>query len=154
MLKWMAIIAVLYIAFAIAFVFAANDLTLISMPFGLALFAIEWVRRPPRWRLERAVRSLHEAFAARLPAIIESRTAEWSPGSPTVYLVCANDAEVAPLRSQLAELRISIAQAGARWHVSETYLATVRLWPVSRPAIDREGGWFGFDHNVPFPDDE
>jgi hypothetical protein len=152
MLKWTLITAAVYIASAIALVFAAGDFTLIAIPFALVYAAFARVRQPPSWRLERAVRSLRRDFTGRVPAIIELRTAEWARGTPTVYLVCAADADVPTLRAQLEELRNAIEHAAMQRNVPDAYLARMRIWPASRPAIDREGGWFGFDHNVPFPE--
>ena len=153
MVKWIAISAGLYVVFAIAAATAAGDFTLVALPLGVIYGAVERIRRPPRWRLARALRSLRLALRERVPAIVESRTMEWSTGVATVYLVCSTDDEIVSLRSQLAELRAVIAQRANALGVPESYLAAMRLWPVARSAIEREGGWFGFDHNVAFPGD-
>lgn len=148
----MAAVALGYLAVAILIFFAADNVVLIGAPLAIVYFAIEFIRRPPRWRLDRAVRSLRGSFAGRSPSIVETRTMEWDRGTSTVYLVCHTDAEEAALRASLRSIRTDIENAAARWRVSPAYLSRMRLWALSRQLIDRQGGWFGFDHNVPFPD--
>jgi len=85
------------------------------------------------------------------PPVIETRVEAWTSDALYATLVCATDAEVSPLDAQLTELRQrlrveSIAQ-GIPVHLADT----LRLRVVSRQAVDREGGWFGFHHNVAWP---
>jgi len=75
----------------------------------------------------------------------------WTSDSLYATLVCATDAEVPPLDAQLTELRQRISTETIAEGVSVHLANAVRVRVVSRQAVDREGGWFGFHHNVAWP---
>jgi hypothetical protein len=149
-LQWIAAIVIGYVVLAAFLAFAIDNIILIAIPFFAVSVVLQYIRRPAIWRLTRAVRSLRHELAERVPAIIETRTMEWAGGTPTVYLVCRTDSDKGTLGAQLDDIRTRIVRAAADCGVPAEYLSAMRLWIVSRPAVDREGGWFGFDRNVPY----
>lgn len=145
-----AIAVGLYVVAAVV-AFVNGNAMWIAMPLIPVHWAIERIRRPPSYRMRMALHRLSSDFTRRSPAIIETRVEPWTDDPLRVSLVCATDAERPALAAQLSDLQLRIASAAIDMGVSPELSSRVEVRAISRQEIDREGGWWGFDHNVSWP---
>jgi len=149
LLKVIALVIAIYLVIAVISFFSGSA-TLLAFPLIPVFWAIERVRRPPSFRLRMGLRDLKSEFGRRSPAIIDARVDPWTSDPLRVSLVCRLDAERSALATQLSDLRARIAIAAIERGVSPELSRRIEVQAVSREEIDREGGWWGFDHNVPW----
>ena len=150
MLRAIAILAGVYLVIGVV-AFLNGSATLIAVPLIPVFWLTERVKRPPSFRLRLALRRLQGDFAGRSPAIVDARVEPWTDDPLRVSLVCSTDAERPGLASQLTELQARISAAAIDVGVAPELARRVELRALSRQEIEREGGWWGFDHNKSWP---
>jgi hypothetical protein len=150
LLRAIAILAGVYLVIGVV-AFLNGSATLIAVPLIPVFWLTERVKRPPSFRLRLALRRLQGDFAGRSPAIVDARVEPWTDDPLRVSLVCSTDAERPGLASQLTELQARISAAAIDVGVAPELARRVELRALSRQEIEREGGWWGFDHNKSWP---
>jgi hypothetical protein len=150
LLRTIAILAGVYLVIAL-FAFMNGSATPIAIPLIPVLWAVERVRRPPSFRLRMALRRLRGDFARCSPPIVEARVEPWTDDPLRVSLVCDTDAQCSALIPQLTELQARISAAAIDVGVTPELARRIELRALSRQEIEREGGWWGFDHNRSWP---
>jgi len=147
----LALVAVgIYLVVAIIS-FMSGNATLVAVALIPVAFVVTRITRPPTYRLQRALKRLRHEFRSMSPAIIETRIEAGKSDALYATLVCAREAEVSPLDAQLNELRRRISVEAIAKGVPAHLADALRVRVVSRQAVDREGGWFGFHRNVAWP---
>jgi hypothetical protein len=131
--------------------FLSGSATLVALPLIPVAFVVTRFTRPATYRLQRALKRLRHEFRSMSPPIIETRVEAGTSDGLYATLVCAREAEVSPLDAQLNDLRRRISVEAIAEGVPAHLADALRVRVVSRQAVDREGGWFGFHHNVAWP---
>ena len=150
MLIAIAIVAGVYFVIALLG-FMNGSATLIAVPLIPVLWLAERIKRPPSFRLRMALRRLEGDFVRRSPPILEARVEPWTEDLLRVSLVCGTDSQRPALLSQLTELHARICATAIDVGVAPELARRIELRALSRQEIEREGGWWGFDHNRSWP---
>ena len=120
----------------------------LSAPF-LPFYALaRRVRRPPEWRVERALKALRPQFQSAQPPIIKSHVIDdWvTPTRVTVFLVCAHERDRPILESQLDRLMAAIRTELKQQEAPEVIAHGLQLQTVSKESIDRAGSFHNYFH--------
>ncbi len=147
MLRCALITLLVYVSVVIpAAIILSGPFVVLLLP---ALMPYEGVRRvlgAPDIRFQRLLRRFASNQPSRQPFIVETRVFPGlSPNGLDGYVVCESDRDLLTLSERLPELFAAIAQA-----ISSTRPLgrAVSLVAVSHEAVARQGGWFGYRHNV------
>ena len=117
-----------------------------------ALGAVIWLalRSSASGVVRRGVAALRGGWRTRRPAVVEARVVDFGRApAVTVYVVCAGEAERPALEDQVGELTAELRAELRRRGAADAVVDGVRLRATSREAVAREGGWWGYVHNVP-----
>ena len=128
-----------------------GNATLVVLPVIPVMFVHSRITRPPWYRLQLALKRLRHDFRRSSPPIVQARVEGANADALFVSLVCAKDAQVSALSDQLPTLKQRISAEAVKQGVVIGLVNTLRIRVVSREAVDREGGWMAFDHNVSWP---
>jgi hypothetical protein len=120
----------------------------VSAPF-LPLYALaRQFRRPPDWRVERALKALRASFRSGIPPIVKTYVlADWVvPTKITIYLVCAEERDRPVLDSQLDRLAAAVRNELTRQAAPEAIAHQLQLQTASKEYIDRADGFYNYIH--------